>query len=212
MKKPSLYIGTTAEKKEGVEFVPMIKTVAKDFDSFSIRHQFSDMKDYTHMIFTSKNAVKIFFEALKYFRIDKSFLRDKIFFCIGGITLKTLLDQVQVQTVLADLPTQEGLIETLDFYDLKQAYIFYPRSSRARPSLCQRLMLRQVRVQVCDLYDTHTTVPKNLPDLYSFDEIIFSSPSTVDAFMEIYPNIPKHLKMSAIGPITRQYLKQQATI
>lgn len=208
MNRTSLYIGTATEKKEGVEYISFIETKPRSFDSFQIKHQFFDMAEYTHIIFTSKNTVQFFLQAFEYFGFDKSFLKDKIFFCIGDRTAKPLMNFCDVEVVLPEESTQEGLVDVISLYDLNNAYIFFPRSSRARAYLSNVLRRWGIRVQLCDLYDTKTKIPEKLPDLNNFQEIIFSSPSTVDAFFAIFPDKPKHLKLTPIGPITTRYLQK----
>ena len=209
MEKPSLYIGTKTEFEKGVEYIPFIKVVPKPFDSFSIKHQFADIKEYTHIIFTSKNAVTIFFQALDYFKLSQTVLEDKVVICIGEATRKALESFGVKNTIVSKEATQEGVIETLAFLDLKNAYVFYPRSSRARQTLRNALLLWEVRVQVCDLYDTVCDLPKELPDLNVYKEVIFSSPSTIDAFKSAFSSVPEGVKLKSIGPVTESYLKEK---
>jgi uroporphyrinogen-III synthase len=67
-------------------------------------------------------------------------------------------------------------------------------------------MQRQIRFQACDLYDTVSQEICPKPDLDQVDEIVFTSPSTVKAFVEIFGGLPRGKKCLAIGPITQQAL------
>lgn len=207
MEKPSLYIGTKTDLEEGIDWIPFIKTVPKSFELFSIRHQFADLKEYTHIIFTSKNTVQYFFQALKYFQYHQDVLKDKIFICIGEASKKVLMNYGSFHVILAKKPTQEGIVDTLSCLSIKTGYLFYPRSSRARPFLTNTLKAWGVRVQICDLYDTVAELPSSLPDLTKYKEVIFSSPSTIEAFSLAFSSVPKSLKLKAIGPITEYCLK-----
>ena len=61
----------------------------------------------------------------------------------------------------------------------------------------------------CALYDTVTYLPTPQLNLVEFDEIIFTSPSTVDAFVEIFRELPSDINLIAIGPITEDYLSEK---
>ena len=57
------------------------------------------------------------------------------------------------------------------------------------------------------LYDTISQVIQPKPNLDHVDEIVFTSPSTVKAFIEIFGVLPRGKKCLAIGPITEQALR-----
>ena len=59
---------------------------------------------------------------------------------------------------------------------------------------------------MCPIYDTRTVQPKVVPDLTKVDEIVFTSPSTVKAFLDVFSEIPQDKKLTTIGPVTEQAL------
>jgi len=91
--------------------------------------------------------------------------------------------------------------------DLENAYFFMPRSSSSRPIIVNFFQERQIRYQSCDLYDTVTQILEPRPDLDQIDEIVFTSPSTVRAFIEIFGTLPNGKRLIAIGPVTEEALK-----
>jgi uroporphyrinogen-III synthase len=99
------------------------------------------------------------------------------------------------------------MMDLLDKLECERAYFFYPRSSKARPVLSYYLRVRKLRHQVCDLYDTLDHSGALLPPLEKFDEIVFTSPSTVEAFQKIQVTLPKNIIIKAIGPITKASLE-----
>ena len=208
--KPALlYLGTDPSKylsDAKVTHCKMIEILPRAFDSFEIKHQMADMVEYTHIIFTSKNAVTIFMDALRFYGYSKECLHGKECLVIGDSTAAALQKAGADSMRLAKKETQEGVMDLLDILDLEKAYIFYPRSSRARPTLSYYLRVRQLRHQICDLYDTQAIFLEELPTLSEFDEVVFTSPSTVEAFFEYFPVIPTSLKLTAIGPITEESL------
>ena len=105
---------------------------------------------------------------------------------------------------VSSLETQEGMIELIKTIDLQESYMLYPRSSKARPLLAEYLKEAGIQHQICDLYETAYLKPEPIPALEDFEEIVFTSPSTVKAFLSLYSSIPKNKKITCIGPITEQ--------
>jgi uroporphyrinogen-III synthase len=130
-------------------------------------------------------------------------LEGKEIVAIGKITAKYIEQHGAKVAKIADSETQEGMIHLLALEDLGKSYVFLPQSSRARCNLVQSLVHRGVRHQRCDLYDTKVKIPTVKPKLENFDEIIFTSPSTIDAFQKVFGKLPKEIKLTAIGPVTR---------
>ncbi|MEI8300675.1 MAG: uroporphyrinogen-III synthase [Chlamydiota bacterium] len=207
-----LYLGINLPGfQEGVEFVhcPIIAIKRRDLES--LRFSFVQFLQSTHLIFTSRHAVLFTMEAIDYFFGDYLALKDKIAIVIGPST-KEALSSCNITILQAKVFTQEGVISLLDQIDLSDAYLFYPRSSRARPDLAMYLQQKQCSYHVCDLYDTYSVKLSHLPSLGEFDEIIFTSPSTVEAFFSQIKSIPKHIQLTPIGPITAQAIQSQFLI
>ncbi|WP_316358979.1 uroporphyrinogen-III synthase [Candidatus Neptunichlamydia sp. REUL1] len=201
-KKRVLYLGT--EGKKGMEHLPLIEIIPRDFQGFEIQTAMADFSEYTHVILTSKNGARIFCDCMEYYKVK---LQGKKVFAVGKVTAKALEERgVKVDEVAVE-ETQEGVIHLLAMEDLDDAYVLLPQSSRARSALSSSLMLRRVRHQKVSIYDTKKKIPGVKPDLKSFDEIIFTSPSTVEAFSETFTAVPKGIKLTAIGAITRNILK-----
>lgn len=205
-----LYLGTDptyyASEKKIVHY-PLIEIVPRDFESYAISHQFADFKNYTHVIVTSKYAAKVLFQALQHFKISIDEAKKKHFLSIGSSTTRALKEFGIESIATAEIETQEGMIDLLDtLSDVANAYFFYPRSSKARNVLSYYLRVRQLRHQICDLYDTKA-VEAPLPSLTEISEIVFTSPSTVEAFFSKTKTVPASIKLTSIGPVTEERLK-----
>jgi uroporphyrinogen-III synthase len=203
--KTTLYLGTdpTEFESEGhLIHYPVIKIVPRSLGAPEMKRAFDDLDEYTHLIFTSKNAVRIFFEHLTALQRSVAELQSKCVIAIGQVTAAHLLAGGLAAAAVAPVETQEGVISLLNTMDLNNAYFFLPRSSISRPVLADFFHKRQLRYQACDLYDTTTQVLSPKPNLEQVDEIIFTSPSTVKAFVEIFGGIPKDKSCVAIGPVT----------
>jgi len=186
---------------------PVIKIVPRSHDEAEIATAFQKLPSYTHIVFTSKNAVRIFFDLLSAFGMDHSLLKEKNIIAVGKVTAKHLSERNLEASRIADLEQQEGIIALLDQEDLSEAFFFLPRSALSRPVLEEFLHKKGAKVTACDLYDTFSQNANPAPSLDCVDAIIFTSPSTVRAFFEIYQRIPKGKKLLAIGAITEEALK-----
>ncbi len=182
-----LYLGT--EPKEGTVHFPVLKLTPRPIPL----HILDDLPAFTHIIFTSKNAVSFF----------EHNLSDKIIIALGTKTAKALLKRGIKPTYVAKDESQEGVVDLLRPMNLDDAYILYPRSSIARTYLESFMRERCIRYQAVDLYDTTTNNIEPTLDLHEFKEIIFTSPSTVRSFIEIFGHLPKDKILTAIGPITQ---------
>jgi uroporphyrinogen-III synthase len=210
-KTTTLYLGTnpTFYECEGhLIHYPVIKIVPKDPHSSEISDVFGKLEEFTHLIFTSKNAARIFFANLKELKIDKSILEKKCLIAIGPVTAIHLEREGFTPKIIAEEETQEGVIEELKKENLKDAFVFLPRSSISRPALLQHLQESNIRHVPCDLYDTVTQKREFIPELQAVDEIVFTSPSTVKGFVEIFGKIPKDKKLKALGPITEEAIRK----
>jgi uroporphyrinogen-III synthase len=210
--KKVLYLGTDpshyVDEKAMIVHFPLIRILPKDFNEFKIQSQFADLCDYTHFLLTSKHAVHIFMQALRAYGFSLESLADKKFLAIGPSTAEALKFYTVNHIQQPKTATQEGMMDLLDQLECEQAYFFYPRSSKARPVLSYYLRVRKLRHQVCDLYDTLDQEGALLPPLDKFDEIVFTSPSTVEAFYKLDTKIPEHIAIKAIGPITKSSLEK----
>jgi hydroxymethylbilane synthase len=171
---------------------------------------YAHMSDYTHILLTSKNAVAVLLAHLTE-RGELSALHEKEICAIGKATAAEIEKRGFRVKWVAEEETQEGMIARLKKEELGKAYLFYPRSAKARPLLKEFLGSLGVRHTVCDIYDTSTcTLP--LISLEEFDELVFTSPSTVEAFFERYKTLPPGIAVTAIGPVTQAALAQNEIV
>ncbi|MBI2742853.1 MAG: uroporphyrinogen-III synthase [Chlamydiales bacterium] len=205
--KRTLYLGTSPAHfaSEGhLIHYPVIKVVPRSPNHPEIAQAFENLSSCTHIIFTSKNTVAVFLQ-----QVEREKLEGKCIIAIGRVTAAHLnLQKVRVDHV-AEQESQEGIIALLETLDLKGANIFMPRSSLARPQIVHFLQEKGVNYTAVDLYDTVVQRLEPTPELRDFDEIIFTSPSTVHAFKEIFGHLPKDKKLIAIGPITEEALREE---
>jgi uroporphyrinogen-III synthase len=204
-----LYLGSDPARFAGddeVTHLQIIEIVPRKVEG--LKWIFDDWEEYTHLLFTSKHAVSIFYEFMKGY----GFSPKHPVIAVGQSTAKAARERGWENLFSASDESQEGLLQALKRKNWgRSEYILMPRSSLARGTLLNFLLERDIRHQVCDIYDT---VPKEalLPDLEQFDQIFFSSPSTVHAFFSQIDRMPKRPKLEAIGPVTWQNLARAINI
>lgn len=209
-----LYLGTNRESLplEGeVIRCPLIEIVERDPSDAEIQAAFAHIEFYTHLVFTSKHGVGIFAKHAASLGVSLSELRGKSLIAVGRVTARAA-EVVGMSPVRIPIEeTQEGIIALLEREDLKNAYFFLPRSSLSRPLLTDFLTEQRVRYRATSLYDTLPTHPHPLPDLTTIDTIIFTSPSTVQAFFTHFRELPHGKKIGIQGPVTADALKNHLT-
>lgn len=197
--KSILYLGLSMEnfpRKKIADHYPVIKILErKDIESY-----LDTLHRYTHILFTSKTSVDVFFKRIK--KISQTCI------AIGPFTSQRL-KTYGVNAVYPNISTQEGVISLLKKNSLKGCSFFLPRSSIARRKIDQFLTSQGVFYTVCPLYDAVFQMPKPIPNLFEYKEIVFTSPSTVESFFQIFKKVPKTMKYTCIGPITKKAFLQR---
>lgn len=204
-----LYLGTDPSyykaKEAQIIHYPTIQIVPR-MDS-CVQAAYSRLADYTHLLFTSKNTVQVFFQQFNNFGLSKNLLRSIIIIAIGQVTASYIRKYTHCSFV-AEEETQEGIVAFLRTQPLEKTHFFFPRSSLSRNVIIDFFKTNHILFQDCFIYDTVVQKNQPLPDLEDIDEIVFTSPSTVKAFLEIFSTIPLNKKLVTIGPITQKALSE----
>jgi uroporphyrinogen-III synthase len=183
-----LYLGLDAPCEDGVVHYPVIRIEPLEIS----QEKWDRFPLFTHILFTSKTTVKL---------LAGRQLSGKTVLAIGQKTARLLPG-----ALVAKNETQEGMVELLSSLNLQKSFVLYPRSNLARDLLKKYLEEQEICHEVWDLYTTVFQKPLPEPDFSLIDEIVFTSPSTVRAFIAAFGQIPKGKKLSCIGPVTRAEL------
>ena len=181
-------------QSETIDYVhcPLIEIVPRDISL--------DISKYTHLIFTSKTAVRLFSKLTE--------RRNFITIAVGKATASALQKEKFIVQGIAEDECAEGVVKVLEGIDLKGAYILWPHAARARSIIKDYLRKQNVNFDDVELYDTVTRKPPIVPNLSDVDAIYFTSPSTVDAFLEVFGSFPD-LELMCIGPVTQKHLEKK---
>lgn len=204
--KKVLYLGTdpSCYKDKGqIIHYPVIKIIPRN--DLLVKAAYNKLSSYTHLLFSSKNAVQVFFQQLDQFGIPKKILEPMTIIAIGTVTESHIKKHAQCHFV-AEEETQEGMVALLKLQSLEKAQFFFPRSSLSRNVIIDFFQKNNIPFLDSFIYDTIVQKNQPVPNLEEIDEIVFTSPSTIRAFLEIFPAIPLHKKLLAIGPITQKTL------
>ena len=194
--------------------IPTIK-IEKIENNVALEQEIRELKDYTYLVLTSKNAVDIFFDKLDEMELDARALAHVKVCAIGAATAR----EIKARGIRADvIPKRfvaEELYEALKEQLTSEDKILIPRAKNARDFLVEKLR------EICEVKEVHTY--ESVIDLSKKDEILeilnqervdyitFASSSTVTNFVDIIgkENIDKlnELKVISIGPITTQTAK-----
>lgn len=206
--RPILYSGLDLPKEWQGKAVhcPLIRIVPRSLEDPDVQRAIKIFSSFTHVVVTSKNSVRILFDFLSRSNISIDEWKTKKTIAVGRATAGEAEAFGIVPFAVADPETAEGVIEELERIDCSRGHFFWPRSDSARPVIREYFERKKISHLCCVFYETVTRVPHPLPDLQTFDEIIFTSPSTVDAFLAIFGSFPPGIALTPIGPVTRNHL------
>lgn len=167
-----------------------------------------NLEGFDWIVFTSRYGVKYFFERLKTVGLEVRVLQGIQIAAIGQSTKNALLERGIRPDLVPEKESSIGLLKKLKEKDLKNKKIFLPRSDLSDKGLTMALRKLGARVTASVAY--RNVRPENLPDLEwgSFNEIMFCSPSGVRNFVKRFGSIPKRVKVSCIGEVTKREAKR----
>lgn len=202
MPKKTLYLGLNPPKdKPNIIHYPVIRIEPRTFQDPSIANMMDNWEAYTHLMITSRSAVSILHTYCEQLGYKKS---KKIGIAVGKATASEMKKYGFTVDYLASKEQAEGVIDILEAIDLEQAYILWPHSVLSRSLLGEYLQSKHIRHEDVIVYDTLKQQPGHFPNFKEIDTIVFTSPSTVSAFLTIFGTFPEGPTLQSIGPITEK--------
>jgi uroporphyrinogen III methyltransferase/synthase len=200
------------------EVLPTIQIVAPEtWDGLD--RAIASLSSYEWILFTSVNGVNYFFERLIQTGKDARSLAGIKIGVIGPKTQEALRARGVSPDLVPNTYWTEGLAEELGGYPMRGKKVLIPRPRIAHDELSKRLQGLGAIVEEVEAYLTRKPEygPESLRKLLqtgSFDLITFTSPSTVNNFVEICreSNIYEEIlaiAVACIGPVTAKRATEQ---
>ncbi len=217
----------TRARAQASEFADLLEANGAEviqFPTIRIQPITIDSKDipapdkYDWVIFTSVNAVEIFYERLRENGKDVRVFGGTKICAVGPKTVEALND-IGIQPDL--VPTHSrGSAIAAEIEDISGKKILLPRAKIATADLPNGLRERGAHVDDVPLYDTVKVASENQDEIEtdllngSIDLATFTSSSTVTNFLEMFPaHIPETLltdvQVAVIGPETQKTAIEQ---
>ena len=176
--------------------LPLIKTVPINFDLFSK----ADIAHFSHIVFTSANGVKIFFEYLQKSKTDIRTLRDTKFAVVGKKTADALASYGIYADMVPQIHSGLELARLMCEKCSKNDNILLIRAENGVSTIPNTLSENNINFTDMHLYRTETDNSKqellNLC-LNDTDYVILSSGSAAKAFSEMADT--SNVKLISIG-------------
>ena len=183
-------------------FFPLVEIAGIPFD-------LPDIKTYDMFIFTSQNAVPLFFEKASSRGLDSRAFSGSEIFCIGPKTRDALARCGIAADGMAGEFRAEGIVEAFGTRDLSGKRICIPRAKEARAYLVDTLRGRGALVDEIPVYETVMPAGAGkegfIQALDEADTAIFTSPSGIRnaaALLGEGISLLATKRLVAIGPVT----------
>lgn len=219
-KKPlfGLNICVTRSKEQAVSLKTSFKALGAEVTeinaikikntAYNLEDYESKLYDYNYVIFTSVNAVNIFFNYLKTREVDVRGIK-AAFAVIGNATAEALKDRGIIPSFIAKEFLKENLYEIMKNVIKADDKVIIPCSKEASPYLSEVLSRLGVSVDRVEIYEPICGELKNINAFNEVDIVTFTSPSIVRNMIKMVglQGIKKKLCI-AIGPITFKELEK----
>ena len=195
--------------------IPTIK-IEKIENNLELEEEINNLKDYSYIIFSSKNAVDIFFDKLNKMGYDSRALYNIKICAVGAETAR----HIKTRGINPDIVPKKYIAEEL-YEELKDIIeendkILIPRAKNARDFLVKNLSEKCFVKEVLT-YESVIDYSKkdellDIMENENVDYITFASSSTVKNFMTLIGegniNKLKSIKIISIGDITSKTIEE----
>ncbi|MBL7215605.1 MAG: uroporphyrinogen-III C-methyltransferase [Phycisphaerae bacterium] len=185
---------------------PIIECVESDTTgpmTETIRHA----GQYDWIIFTSGNGIRFFFKKLYAAGLDARIFSNTKFAVIGQASAEQLMEFGIKADLCAAVESSAGLLDAFANIDIAGLSILLPQAEVSSPDLPEGLSKNGAKVEKLVVYQT---IEKEIDDvdLDYIDQILFTSGSTVRAFVKKFASVPEHIQAMCLGVPTQTTAKQ----
>lgn len=203
-KKPRILLpGTHPEKYMHLGTIvhrPFIKLVPVE-DYTQADKVLKNLAPYDWIVFTSTNGVKFFFERLNTIGLDARSLHSTKVSAIGSTTAEMLRGFGVLADMQPKLESSEGLLGEFDKVGVEGKKILLVKPEVGSPVLFEKLTAAGADVETVVVYKNIDIEPEET-DYDYIDWILFTSASTVRAFLKRYGSVPEGLEVYCLGEPT----------
>ncbi len=190
-----------------IEF-PTIR-IEEAADMAPLHAAFDSIEDYGWVVFTSQNAVNIFFKELFSAGRDVRAMGNLKIAAIGRASGDELKQYGLVPDLVPDEFVAEALLEKMKEYDIQGSKILLPCSLDARMTLTEGLTEAGALVNRIHIYSAvrpSDISEEMIEEVRNADIITFTSSSTVTNFFSIIPETGAVI--ASIGPVTSGTIRE----
>jgi len=177
-----------------------------------LKEELVSLEQYKWVIFTSKNAIRVFFDKMEEGRVDRRRLNNIKFAVIGSGTKQTL----QNYGYFADfIPSKFNSIRlAVELSQLIGANdkVLIPRALRGSEELTDIFNEKKIKYREIFIYDVKGEMAENSQYISEMDCLAFASASGVESFFEGIKEkgieLPINIKIACLGDVTAEAVKK----
>jgi uroporphyrinogen III methyltransferase/synthase len=186
---------------------PVIK-IQRSKNKEQIYTSLKEIHTFDWILFTSRYGVRYFFEAWNELQLDIRGLAHVQLATVGKTTTAELSKHHLYPTIESETESATGLLNYFSEIQLTKKRILLPRSDKGLKHLSEALLQMGNEIIDIPVYSNTLNEAVEKVDLSSFQKIIFSSPSGVEAFTQLYGKIPMGIQLIAKGETTERKLQE----
>ena len=168
---------------------------------------FRNISNFDWIVFTSVNGAKFLFERLYAMGRDARSLSNAKIAAIGQTTAQRLKEFGITADMVPKNESSAGLLEEFTKLDMKNKKVLLPQSEIASKELPDGLGNMQAIIEKVPVYKTVDLEPGSI-DFDYIDQILFTSGSTVRAFVKYFGQVPENIKSYCLGQPTLNEAKK----
>ncbi|MHC4636335.1 MAG: uroporphyrinogen-III C-methyltransferase [Planctomycetota bacterium] len=161
-----------------------------------------NISTFDWIVFTSVNGAKYCFHRLFTMGKDARALGSAKIAAIGQTTAQRLSEFGLIADIIPENESSAGLVMEFGKLDLKGKKILLPQAAVSSNELPEGLLKMQAEITKVPVYKTVDIDPGEI-EFDFIDQILFTSGSTVRAFIKKFQTIPQHIKVYCLGKPTQ---------
>jgi uroporphyrinogen III methyltransferase/synthase len=200
-KKPTiLVLGMHPEKYEHLGNIvhrPFIDCVPLE-DYGCAESTLGRLNTFDWIAFTSANGIKFFFRRLQAMGLDARALSSARVAVIGKTSAERLAEFGIAADMCPDTESSAGMLKEFSCIGVKNKKMLLPQSEIASDELPDGLVRMGAAVEKLPIYRTVEVDPDEI-DFDHIDRILFTSGSTIRAFVKRFGAVPAHVRAYCLG-------------